>query len=81
MEIEYFDSPQICDGQTKSLTEDVNPVDPEAKGRHRTMEHLALMREDGNSFITTPSLHSKKSFQSTLSKYTKSAINFTYMSE
>ena len=58
------------DGQTESATTKVNAVEPPGQGRRRTMEHLNLLRADhADSF--TPSHHGKKSFQSTLSKYTQ----------
>ena len=44
----------------------------QAKGRHSTMENVTLLREFDDSFIAA-SFHNKKSFKSTLSKYTESA--------
>ena len=73
MENGYYAGPQMDGGQTESPTTEVNAVEPPAQGRHRTMEHLTLMRPDADSF--TASHNSKKSFQSTLSKYTESAKN------
>ena len=49
-----------------------NPTAVEAKGRHSTMENVALLREFDDSFIAA-SFHNKKSFKSTLSKYTERA--------
>ena len=42
----------------------------QAKGRHSTMENVTLLREFDDSFIAA-SFHNKKSFKSTLSKYTE----------
>ena len=78
MDADNFSSPQTHDGQKESLSRKVNAVEPEAQGRHNTMEHLALLRVDADSFSGSQHLcYSKKSFQSTLSKYTESAINYT----
>ena len=68
MEGDKFSSPQIYDEQMESPSPEVNEAEPQAHGRHRTMEHLTLLRVDADSI--TGSQHSKKSFQSTLSKYT-----------
>ena len=40
----------------------VGSMEAQDRGRHRTMEHLTLLTEDGNSIL-------RKSFKSTLSKY------------
>merc|ERR1712233_99527 len=63
MEGDNFSSPQT--EQIESPSPEVNEAEPQAHGRHRTMEHLTLLRVDADSI--TGSQHSKKSFQSTLS--------------
>ena len=40
----------------------VSSMEAQDRGRHRTMEHLTLLTEDGSSIL-------RKSFKSTLSKY------------
>ena len=75
MEDENFSRPESDDEQNESCSSEVNAVEPQAHGRHNTMEHLNLLRMDADSF--TGPQHSKKSFQSTLSKYTDYAKNST----
>ena len=74
MEDENFSRPESDDEQNESRSSEVNAVEPQAHGRHNTMEHLNLLRMDADS-LTGPQ-HSKKSFQSTLSKYTECAVNY-----
>ena len=74
MEVGNFSGPRSDDGQKESASTKDNAAEPQTEGRQNTMEHLTLLRVDSDSF-SAGARHCKKSFQSTLSKYTESAIN------